>query len=363
MHASVPPVDLITPSALPAAPPLKGLRGRAMPEPAASRGPYRPATKRAPNPGPLELQERDLDVLAAILDHRFLTAELLLQLFPPDLARTPTIAIAAALQKRSGTFSGKHVGSNLERRLRQLYHHGYVDRIARGLERRRDERPRPLPLAYALTSAGRALLKRAGHLPRKGGVIGPAEHLFYVHHALMVARFRIALELAVRERPSLELVDSQRESEALRHSWTERGERFSVNPDGFFLLVDRSAPEGRNARAAFIECDRGTMAPEALLLKYETYARSERAGQLEHALGISSVRVLTIAVDDTRAAKLLTLAAETESPVLDGYRDRFLFTSEHAYREAPTNVLAQIWRSADKPSERNAVIPSPLGMR
>lgn len=325
------------------------------------RGPYRPHTRRVPSQSPAPVDSRTLDILAAVADHRFLTTELLLLLFPPDAARTPTKAITAALTKRAAArgvppeFSGAYVGSNLKKRVRALFHDGRLDRIPRGPG---------TPFAYALAGPGRALLRKAGRLASRREVIGPADHLFYVEHTLMIARFRIALALAVRTHPSLTLVDSQRENRALRHAWREGGQRFSINPDGFFVLADRTAPEGRNARAAFLECDRGTISDlSRMLVRYETYARLEESGQLQDVFGISAARIVTVAATRERASDLLTLVAETDSLLLQRCRDRFLFTTEKAYPAHPTNVFAQIWRAADKPAERNALIPSPMPLR
>jgi hypothetical protein len=322
-----------------------------MPEPAASRGPYRSKTTRAARPRQFHIEERDVAILAAVHDHRFLIRELLLLLFPPDPTRTPKKAIAAALAKRGATFTGQHVGSNLDRRLRELFQQGLLDRISRGLGQ---------PFAYALTRDGQRLLLKEGRVTRTTELAKPSERLFYVEHALMVARLRIAIALAVRGRPSLAILTSQREGRDLRRSWRERGQRFSVNPDGFVLLVDRAIPDGRNARAFFLECDRGTMTLERLLLKYEMYARFEHSGELKRQFGVSIARIATVACTGARASSLLNLVADAPRDRLGEFRDRFLFSTEEAYREHPTNVLAQIWRSADKPSERNAWLPSPL---
>jgi hypothetical protein len=302
-----------------------------------------------------------LDILAAILNHRFLTAELLLLLFPPDPARTPTKAIAAALEKRGATFTGAHVGSNLEKRLRVFFHARLVDRIPRGLGH---------PFAYALARDGQKLLRKHDRLTQRVELARPSDRLFYVEHTLMIARFRVALGLAVSERPSLEILTSKREGKDLHHVWRRGSEGYSVNPDAYVVLADREAPEGRNSRALFVECDRGTMSRERLLEKYETYARFERSGELERHFGVAHARVVTV-VDvpsgptetQTRASALLNLVADTESDLLGEMRDRFLFTTEESYRTQPTNVLAQIWRSADMPAERNSLIPSPLPIR
>lgn len=322
-----------------------------MPEPSSDRGSYRGHLERLPKIGSTAAGEHDLEILAEIHEHRFLTQALLLSLFPPSAARTPIKAIAAAAAKRGATLSGKHTGSNLHRRLRALFDAGLTDRIPRGLG---------LPYAYSLTPAGQRFLVKAGRLDRMRPLAKPGRLLFHVEHTLMVALFRIAVELAVRERPSFEILASEREGQPLRHSWRHRGRSFGLNPDGFLVLRDRSAPEGRNTRACFLECDRDTMTHARLLAKYEAYRALERSGELLARFSVANAVVATVANTSTRASALLNLAADNRTVDFQDYRDRLLFTAEDAYRDHPQNVFAQIWRRADKPMERSALIGSPL---
>lgn len=323
-----------------------------MPESSSPRGRYRSHTERVPT-RPIVAGAHDLDILAAIFAHRFLIQTLLLWLFPPSAERTPLKAIAAAVAKRGGALSGKHTGSNLHRRLRALFDAGLVDRIPRGLG---------LPYAYALTPAGQRLLVKAGRLDRVRPLAKPSRLLFHVEHALMVALFRIAIVLAIRERPEFEILASDREGQHLRHSWRYRGRPYGLNPDGFIVIRDCSAPHGRNTRAIFLECDRDTMTLGRLLAKYEAYAAFERSGELAAQYGVPTAYVATVANTQTRASALLNLVAQTPSRDITDYLDRLLFTSEDAYRDHPSNVFAQIWRRPDKPTERHALIASPLRM-
>src|SRR5688572_22848097 len=90
---------------------------------------------------PLVIQPRDVAILESLWDHRFLTRDLLVRLFPPDPEKTPA-------HRRTAT--PKAPGSNLEKRLAAFFHHGYVDRfrtVVRG------------ELVYALGKAGAALLR------------------------------------------------------------------------------------------------------------------------------------------------------------------------------------------------------------
>ncbi len=64
-----------------------------------------------------------------------------------------------------------------------------------------------------------------------------------------------------------------------------------------------------------------------------------------------------------RTANLLDLMADDESPAPARLRQLFLFTTEQSCAAAPTNVLAAIWRGADRPDERRALIGSPLARR
>jgi hypothetical protein len=297
---------------------------------------------------PLVIKPRDIDFLRVLWDHRFLTRELLLRLFPPDPEKTPA-------HKR--TEAPKAPGSNLEKRLAKLFHHGYVDRfrtVVRG------------ELVYALGQAGAALLRdRQLNLPfldtdwtQKNRQVTA----LFVEHTLMVARFRTALALGAAKSSGLTVDVSLPESRAPRASWSNaRTSQAYVNPDAFVILRETDRPGDAQRSAFFVEADRSTMALKRLRQKYAFYSalRSDRRHQ-EAPFEIPGFRVLTVCKSNDRALSLLRLVADSHSTVPPGHRAMFLFTTEETYAEHPENVLAAIWRDAGDPQQPRALIGSPL---
>jgi hypothetical protein len=312
------------------------------------RKPYLPHRRRLPQrKPPFVLQERDMHILQAVFENRFLTFSMLALLFPPDLARTP-----AHLRKANPT----HPNTNLARRLSKLFHHGCVDRVRtiRGGE-----------LIYALGQNGSHLL-RSRQLPlfvpdtdwaEKNRDVG--QH--YIDHALMVARFRVALTCALPLTTSTTLENFQRESRELKAEWKHDGARVYVIPDAFLALRDAAKEPAKQCDAGFLEADQSTMTLTKIRDKFMRYSLmfSDRVHQ-EH-FKIPHARVLFVAKSAARAANILTLLTDEKTPaVAPEHRAQFFVTSEENYLQYPTNILAATWRSADKPQELRSIIPSPL---
>lgn len=314
--------------------------------PGQPRGPYRPQEKRLSTAKPpLQLQERDFGILEAVWANRFLTRDLLLALFPPDQTRAPRPVA-----------TGRHIGSNLDRRLAKLFHHGHLDRI---------RTVRGGALVYALGQRGAALLKsRQPSLPLSEATDWREKNRdvsnLYVDHALMVARLRTALIVATGQTPATTLDRFERESTDLKATWQHRGRRLYVNPDGFFILRDTARPEGKQRTAFFLEADRSTMTLARLREKFANYAALYADREHQHAFGVPSFRVVTVAKSQERASNLLKLVIDGDSPIDPEHRALFLFTTEETYRDQLQNVFAAVWRAADTPHELRSLIPSPL---
>ena len=292
----------------------------------------------------LVLQPRDLDVLAALHDHRFLDRELLLQLFPPGPrpAHLPELAQA------------KQPGTNLDRRLAKLFHHGYLDR-------RRTQWGGAF--FYALSTPGAQLLAEARGLvltkqdrSRKNREVRDAN----LEHTVMIARFRIALTTAA-PLAGLALDRFHREGKDLRADWrVSGGRRRYVVPDAFLTLQDPSRPDGRNRLPFFVEVDRGTMPLERMAEKFTRYAEfyAHRFHQ-QPPFDVRTFQVLIITRGAERAGNLRDLLgtlADIPRPV----RERFYFTDDGVYRANPVNVLASVWLTVNHAAQRTGIVPSPL---
>lgn len=330
------------------------------PAPRQPRGNYRPQRRRDQRAKPpLQLQARDLDMIAAVWRNRFLTRDLLLALFPPDESRAPT-----------ETTSGLYRGSNLDRRLAKLFHHTYLDRLRLVVGGE---------LIYALTQDGARLLKtRQPELPlsdttdwreaNRKAVKRGGEN---IEHALMVARFRTALEVGLPLTKTCELETFQREARSdgkydLKRSWLRRGDRQSVvlTPDAFFTLRDTARPDRKQRLPYFLEADRSTVPLERMQLRYEIYASLYADHEHQHLFGVPTFSVLTVTKSAERASNLLNLVLDApKTSPLAKHRDLFLFTSEQVYRTELANVLAAVWLSPHDPDTRESLTDSPLPRR
>jgi hypothetical protein len=272
-------------------------------------------------------------------DHRLLTRPLLSELFPPA----------------GGNPEGDH--TRLARRLQAMFHAAHVDRLTS---------PHTRQLVYALGPRGAQVLAATGvaveavDWSEKNRRLSP----FFIEHALVVARLRVALALALREVPSLELERFDRDGQQLRAVWTpKRGPADAsrvLRPDAFFVLYDRSAPEGRQRRAFAVEADRSTMSLPRFAMKLDAYRDCYASGAHERAFGVPRFLVLTVAKSPQRADNILALIRRT---VPEGWRRLFLVTDEPRYASSPANVLAAIWRAGDAPEAPRGIIPSPIGIR
>jgi len=334
------------------------------------RGKYLPHYKRDRNRRPpLILQDRDVSIIKSIFDNRFLTLSLLVQLFPPDRTRTP---------RHVNTDTPQRTGTNLERRLAKLFHNEYIHRFRTEIGGE---------IIYALDNKGARLLKdRQLVLPlsevwdetwkQKNRDLSN----LYVHHALMVARFRAALELALKEHPTLSLYSFERDSKKTKTEWTgetkKKGrtveERFVVNPDAYVIL-EQKRESGPAYLPFFVEADRATMTLARLLAKLENYSRMYAEGIHRKAFDIDNFRVLTITTSQERASNITKLVSgektikrgnkEYTHTIPDNRLGSFCFTTEESYQDTPQNIFAAIWRKADDTKNLRFIVPSPLQRR
>jgi len=334
------------------------------------RGKYLPHYKRDKNrKPPLILQDRDVSIIKSIFENRFLTLSLMVQLFPPDRTRTP---------KHVNADTPQRTGTNLERRLAKLFHHEYIHRFRTEIGGE---------IIYALDNKGARLLKdRQLVLPisetwdttwqQKNRDLSN----LYVHHALMVARFRAALELALKEHPTLSLYSFERDSKKTRTEWTnetkKRGrtveERYVVNPDAYAILEHR-LETGTAYLPIFVEADRATMTITRLLAKLENYSRMYTDGIHREAFDIEHFNVLTITNSPERASNIMKLVSGEETltrgnkkythTIPDNHKGFFYSTAEENYQDTPQNILAAICHKGDDTKNLGFIVPSPLQRR
>lgn len=287
---------------------------------------------------PFLFQPRDVEILKAIYEHRFLTRGLILPLF----------GVVSSVED-----------TNLDRRLRKLTAAGYVRRLSRA--NRRTE------YVYALTGAGAELLRKH-QLPlpfADWAEKNRAVKTGFIEHTLMVARWYVAVIAGLRELPALSIEHYERESRprgqyTLLRSWrNQRGEPRKLNPDALLILEG----DGVHPGAQFLEADQATMGlGRKMTDKFEDYAAMYREKRHLELFGVQSFRVCVVTKSNERASNLLNLVIEG-TDIRPEERKLFWFTPEDTYRDYPSNVFSTIWRSADDPHHLRALVGSPLPRR
>jgi hypothetical protein len=267
----------------------------------------------------MQLTARDVKVVDAICEMRFLTREQVQQLF-----FSPSTA------------------SYCKRRLALLYHNTYLQRIY-------------VPSLNAFGSS-RAIYTLA---PRGAGVVArdrkvevtdlnwrPQHNdreLYFMRHTLAINDFRIALALAAQERGlSLTWSDERflrrREMKDYVEDPKHRGRRLAVVPDGYFTL------EGEGHASAFaLEIDRATVEEKPFKEKVRAYGEWKVSGAYERRYGTKSLRVLWVVADQSRdLTRLERIIRWTEA---EGGRSLFWFTTLEGL--APQTILeAAVWQKA-----------------
>lgn len=220
---------------------------------------YRRATGEAANALPrLLLQERDYAVLQDLGRYRLLTTSQIETLRQADAS--PTLRFPSRL--------------TLTRRLKLLFHHGYVRRIARPLAQG------SLEPVYVLDALGVKVLQRHSIEGVGGETSGQVKTTLpkssALEHLLSVNQFRLSLEVGCSAsvhqngNNSIELAQWQ-SGEAVKFAVSlqtkgERTQTVKLIPDGFFALRSHG-----QRLFYFLEVDRGTESLPVLMVKCRVY--------------------------------------------------------------------------------------------
>jgi hypothetical protein len=261
--------------------------------------PRRKRFERSAAPLPMQLTDRDLQLLAYVGRYRFLSS-----------------AQLAALDGGST--------QNVLRCLRALYDHGYLDRPKAQLAAMPIEGPQAM--VYGLAPKGARALREYGHRLNGGGdwrEKNKRAGAVFIEHTLAVADFMTALELSCRAQSDVDLIHEQeiiaaapeetrRAREPLR--WVvrpeqHRNEAWSVIPDGLFAL---SFADGTSSYFLF-EIDRGTIPivrnsldHRSIARKLATYYEGWRANRHVDQFGVKQMRVLVVTESAERVSNMLS---------------------------------------------------------
>lgn len=288
-----------------------------------------PRFKRKPKlAGGLTLQERDIEIIKLVHEYRFLNSK----------------QIQALVQ-----------GSDqvILRRLRKLFHHGYLDRPV-GQIIFSNPIMGPEKMVYALGDKGADLMAEWFGIDR-GKVIWKEKNREvrerYIQHTLLVSKFRACLSIALRNIPNVSLLFWQRENvqefkEYVYDTKGSRKKRLTVVPDGFFGIEDAG---GR--MYFFLEADRSTMTAARFLNKMQAYWLWWRQGGSRKRFGIENFRVLTLTVSKRRRDNLVKRTQGADEAGAGSYMFWFA-DSNDINLDAPLTILQNIWKTAAVGDER-----------
>jgi hypothetical protein len=287
-----------------------------------------PRFKRASIALPFELTERDREIIRHIHRHRFLRSSHICSLIPGS-------------------------SQQLLRRLKLLYHHGYLERPRIQLEYYHEGGSHEF--VYGLSGRGASLIRaEIGCEPgtllwdTENGSIGRV----FLKHALLVSDVMVAIELACREKrirllTGPELAPSGDKSRR-RFRWnvTVAAQKLSAVPDRVFALEFEGSDANPRRSYFFLEADRGTMpvirkdvTQTSFYRKLAAYEATWTQSLHEKLFGFYRFRVLTV----TTSAKRVESLIEACSKLKSGH-GLFLFTDTKVL-EAPRDILSSVWHS------------------
>ncbi|HEU6448904.1 MAG TPA: replication-relaxation family protein [Verrucomicrobiae bacterium] len=265
--------------------------------------------KRVPAIGSIELTERDKEILRLVHRHRFLRS-------------SNVVSLLGGSEQQ------------ISRRLKLLYHHGYLERPRSQLNYFHTGGSRRM--VYGLGNKAATVLKldvRAGEKNQSAGRI-------FMNHALLVSDIMVAIELACRRNSQVKLIYDEELKILAKWKVKVDGMRLSAIPDRIFALE-----YGNGKRVHFfLEADRGTMpairknfSQTSFYRKLIAYAATWTQNLHRSHLGIDRFRVLTV----TTNAKRIRSLADACGKLRNGHR-LFLFTDKSILT---SDVLSHRWRS------------------
>jgi hypothetical protein len=298
------------------------------------------------------LTDRDRESLKIIYENRWITADMLQDLLSPvTLTQRQQEALDKLIAAKKANAAGQESAERpqrtkreIRRRLQMMYHHGYIQR-----KKLSDKES----IAYALGNLGAEELVLYFGIDRqeiewttKNRESGER----YIRHALVMTRFRHALELALRKFPAASLekwipgggfkakvqyLDTVRTRDGVRTQEVDG----VVKPDGLFVVRI-----GDTSTHHFLEADRSTMSNARYLAKlkayyafWATYVKDGRSSR------IKQMRVLSVTISEARKDNL----RDTAQQVSPEAKNLFWFACEKAYQGKPDEVLGTTWQTLE----------------
>lgn len=244
---------------------------------------------------PMQLTDRDRTIIRLVHRHRFLSSRQI-------------IALVGDSQLQ------------VLRRLKLLYHHGFLERPRAQLQYY--DRPGTRPIVYGGSAKGGMLLKQelgdSLLWSEKNRTIGQ----IFLEHALLISETMVSIELACRKHGVRLLYEDTLDlpMEKQPFQWRVKiqgGMNLGVIPDQVFAL-EYPDQAGQTQRAYFfLEADRGTMPVVRKNLFQTSFRRKLLAYEAtwmnkvhQRHLGIPHFRVITVTTIATRVQSLLEACSQ-----------------------------------------------------
>lgn len=225
--------------------------------------------------------------------------------------------------------------STVQRLLRRLYDHRYLERVFLPVQTFGSSSP-----YYILDRQGAELLQRMDVCDLTA-TPSKAVSSMYIEHTTAINDFRIGMQLAVEcEGWRIEqwLTEGEIKADYDRVKVPDKRRPVALVPDGYFSI----GVPGKGTTHFFLELDRGKMQLDRFRQKIEAYVAYYRSGGYTRRFGAQGFRLLTVveSAGQRRVQQLMETTAQ-----VPGIGRRFWFT--HLEQAATENVLHDpIWRIA-----------------
>jgi DNA-binding Lrp family transcriptional regulator len=298
-----------------------------------------PRFKRASTVAPIQLTERDRQIIRLVHRHRFLRSSQIVAL----LGGSP---------------------QQLLRRLKSLYHHGYLERPRCQIDSYYRSGSRHI--IYGLGNKSLAFLKQELNVDFREvswGEKNRSVSRMFLEHALLVSDVMVAIELACRKRDGIRLLNEDQlalHSEQQPFQWRVKrqdGIKLGVIPDRVFALEYPDQNDQTQRVYFFLEADRGTMPVVRSELTQTSFYRKLLAYEAtwtqkihQRHLGIHRFRVLTVTTSAARVKSLLEACSQ-----LKRGHGLFLFADRTVLEK---DLFSAVWRRG-KSSETTGILDLP----
>ncbi|MEI8288163.1 MAG: replication-relaxation family protein [Verrucomicrobiota bacterium] len=270
----------------------------------------------------MQLTDRDRTIIRLVHRHRFLSSRQI-------------IALVGDSQLQ------------VLRRLKLLYHHGFLERPRAQLQYY--DTPGTRPIVYGLSTKGRIMLKQelgdSSLWSEKNHAIGQV----FLEHALLVSETMVSIELACQKHGIRLLYEDELDLPVQKQPFQWRVKiqgsmNLGVIPDRVFA-IEYQNQAGQVERAYFfLEADRGTMPVVRKQLTQTSFRRKLLAYEAtwinkvhQRHLGIHHFRALTVTTIVARVQSLLLACSQ-----LKRGHGLFLFADTSALEK---DIFSPVWRN------------------